>query len=221
MDVQRYDIIDAVEDACKEVYNFGLFGLKAFYRVSNLEALKSSYDEYTLAKFAQTVEVFQYEHEKIDKNRRKEFYEDLKYNEQNFAYLYSMFEKSRTSTFLIHMKILAKLSVSLIENKSLNYYESALLVNISSLNEVDFISLHKALKKNREISISERCQWGKDDGASLYELIAIKKFINIGIINEDIALYVNNGGEMKLVNFIKNEYSYEILNILDEIVINI
>jgi len=219
MVAQRYDIVDIATDTCKGIYNFSLFCLKAFYRVSNLEDLKSSYDDYALSRFSQTVEVFQYEHVKIDKNRRKEFYEDLKYNEQNLAYLYSMFEKSRTSTFLIHMKILAKLSGTLIENKSLNYYESALLANISSLNELDFIALQKALEKNREIPITEKCIWRKDDGVSLYELIGIKKFINIGIINEDIALYPNNGGEMKSVNFIKNEYSDVILNILDEIAI--
>jgi len=200
---QRYDIVDAAEDACKEVYNFGLFGLKAFYKVTNMEALKTSYDEYALSRFAQTVEIFQYEHENIDWERRKVFYEDLKYNEQNLAYLYSMFERSRSSTFLIHMKILAKLSALLIKNKTLNYFESSLLANINLLNEDDFIIYKKVIKNyiNEQYTITYITE-------KYEEIISLNKFQNIGILSQDgnLTAMGNNKNKYGMI-FRLNKYS--------------
>lgn len=213
MSGQRYDIVDAVEDACKEVYNFGLFGLKAFYKVTNMEALKTSYDEYALSRFSQTVEIFQHEHENIDWERRKEFYEDLKYNEQNLAYLYSMFEKSRSSTFLIHMKILAKLSSSLIENKTLNYFESSLLANINLLNEDDFIIYKKVIKNyiNEQDTITYITE-------KYEEIISLNKFQNIGILSQDGDLTAMGNNENKYgMIFRLNKYSQEFYDTLVEI----
>jgi len=217
MSVQRYDIVDVAEDVSKVGYSIGVFVANAFYQVSGIEDLKNSMDAYMVSRFSQRLEYFTHEHDKLSVDEKKAFYNDLKNNKQNVNYLYEFVEKARTTTFELHARIYAILSARIVKNGELNYYESALLANISSLNEVDFISLQKALEKNSVIPISERCIWGKDDGASLYELIGIKKFINIGIINEDIALLPNGGGEIKSVNFIKNEYSDEILNILNEI----
>jgi len=219
MSVQRYYIVDVAEDVSKVGYSIGVFVANAFYQVSGIEDLKKSMDAYMVSRFSQRLEYFTHEHDKLSVDEKKAFYNDLKNNKQNVNYLYEFVEKARTTTFELHARIYAILSARLVKNGELKYYESALLANISSLNEVDFISLQKALKKNREIPITEKCLWGKDDGASLYELIGIKKFINIGIINEDLAPFVNYGGEMESVSFIKNEYSDEILNILNEIAI--
>lgn len=213
MSGQIYDIVDAAEDACKEVYNFGLFGLKAFYKVTNMEALKTSYDEYALSRFAQTVEIFQYEHESIDWEIRKEFYEDLKYNEQNLAYLYSMFERSRSSTFLIHMKILAKLSALLIKNKTLNYFESSLLANINLLNEDDFIIYKKVIKNyiNEQDTITYITE-------KYEEIISLNKFQNIGILSQDGNLTAMGNNENKYgMIFRLNKYSQEFYDTLVEI----
>lgn len=209
---EKYDIVAAAEIGCKELYNFGLFGLNAFYKVSNLESLKQSFDAYSLSRFSQAIEAFQYEHEKIDREKRKEFYEDLKYNEQNLAYLYSMFEKARTSTFLIHMKILARLSSLLIENKKLNYWQSSLLANINSLTEDDFKYLYN-LQKNKITSplyTNDSCQ-----------VSAINKFIQSGIlsVNESSKTVIGSPDDFNFtINFMLNEFSEELFNLLDLII---
>lgn len=204
MNEQRYDIVDIADEVCKGAYDFAKFGLMAFYKVSNLEALNQSLNAYSISRFSQAIEAFQHEHEKISQEKRKEFYEDLKYNDQNLAYLYSMFEKARTSSFLIHSKILAWLSIYLIENKELNYYQASLLANIDSLNELDFKYFYELLKENNTDNISE-----KDP----IKITVIKKFIQIGILSFNDSIYV--GGNGQTVHFEKNEFSKKLLEILD------
>ncbi|MFW2609773.1 hypothetical protein [Aliarcobacter butzleri] len=209
MSEQRYDIVDIADDICKETYNFGLFGLKAFYKVSNLEALHQSFNAYDISRFSQTIEVFQYEHEKIDEEKRKEFYQDLKYNEQNLAYLYSMFEKARTSSFLIHSKILAWLSTYLVENKELNYYQAAFLANIDTLNELDFKYFYELLKEQPEIK--------RIFTNDTITVTIINKFLQIGVLSKSDK--TNLGGDGKenkySVDFQINEFSKELLEVLD------
>lgn len=212
MSEQRYDIVDAADDICREAYNFALFGLKAFYKVSNLEALKQSFDAYSLSKFSQSVEFFQYEHDKIDDKKRKEFYEDLKYNEQNLAYLYSMFEKARTATFSIHMRILARLSALLIENKRLNYYESSLLSNINTLNEEDFRIFKKVVNEN--ITNDSNIEY---DSKIYDEISSLYKFQNIGILSHAKGSIVVFSGDKWGITFSLNTYSRELHDILVEI----
>ncbi|MCG3663019.1 hypothetical protein [Aliarcobacter butzleri] len=204
MSEQRYDIVDVADDICKESYNFGLFGLKVFYKVSNLEALHQSFNAYAISRFSQTIEVFQHEHEKIDEEKRKEFYKDLKYNEQNLAYLYSMFEKARTSSFLIHSKILAWLSTYLVENKGLNYYQTALLANIDTLNELDFKYFYELLKENNTDNICTE---------NPIKITVIKKFIQIGILSYNESTLI--GGNGQTVFFEKNQFSNELIKLLD------
>ncbi|RBQ28423.1 hypothetical protein [Aliarcobacter vitoriensis] len=141
-------VIDAAEDVCKGAYNFSKFALNVFYRASNLKALKESFDAYQIEKLSQVIEDFQYEHSKIDDDKKREFYEDLKYNKQNLEFLYSLFEKSRKSTYRIHMQLLTYLSSSLVNKKELNYHEKTLLSNINILNDEDLIYFHKILKES-------------------------------------------------------------------------
>lgn len=164
MSGQRYDIIDVAEEMSKGAYNLGYFVLNGFCKVTNLEALKQSYDAYQISRFSQTIEDFQFEHDKLSENEKRDFYKDLKYNEQNLHYLHSLFNKSRESIFLIHMKILSKLSAELIKNKDLNYFQSTLLANINILNEDDItyiaylfhiIKAHKSCSSNgRDMKLS-------------------------------------------------------------------
>lgn len=205
------NITEYLEDFAKELgkegYSIIKAGVKTFYK-SIGELAAYTIDNYMNTRFEIRLEDFAFEQDNLRKDQKEYFYKNIDAKQLNF--LFELLDKARISAYDLHAKILSKIFANLIKNGELNYYESALLANISSLNEVDFIALHKALKKNIEISISERCIWGKDDGASLYELIGIKKFIKIGIINEDAGLYPNISGEMKSVNFIKNEYSDEI-----------
>jgi hypothetical protein len=151
MSIKRYDIIDAAEDACKVGYSISVFSLKAFYKVSNLEALKDSWDEYTISRFSQRLEYFIFEHNKLSIEEKKDFYTDLSNNKQNLNYLYEFIDKSRTTIYDLHAKLLARLSVELIKNGQLNYYESNLLSNINQLNDLDLIKIHNELKdKNLE-----------------------------------------------------------------------
>lgn len=151
MSNQKYDIVDAAEDASKVAYSIGVFSLKAFYQVSNLEALKNSWDAYAISRFSQRLEYFTFEHKKLSTQEKKDFYTDLSRNKQNLNYLYEFIEKSRTTIYDLHAKLLARLSVELIKNGQLNYYESNLLSNISQLNDLDLIKIHDELKdKNLE-----------------------------------------------------------------------
>ena len=70
-------------------------------------------------------------------------------------YLYEFFEKTRTTTYDIHAKLLAKLSVNLIQNNGLNYFESNLLANIDSFNDVDIKRIYEFLKvhENEKIGV--------------------------------------------------------------------
>lgn len=147
-------VIDAAEDVCKGGYNVGLFALNVFYRVSNINALKESFDAYQIEKLSQVIEDFQYEHSKINDENKRKFYEDLKYNKQNLEFLFSLFDKSRKSTYRIHMQLLAYLSSSLVDNKELNYHQKTLLANIDILNDEDLIHFYRVLK-NSGIDINE------------------------------------------------------------------
>lgn len=137
MSEQRYDIIDAAEDAAKVGYAVGTFVSRAFYQISNIEALKNGYDAYNIERFAQRLEMFNQEHEKLTIEEKKEFYDELKFNKQNQNYLYDFVEKARTTTYEIHSQIYAVLSKRLVKNKGLNYYEDLILSNLYLLNEED------------------------------------------------------------------------------------
>ncbi|RXJ99510.1 hypothetical protein CRU98_05645 [Arcobacter sp. CECT 8986] len=147
MSETKYDIIDAAEDAAKVGYSVGVFACKFFYQVSNVEALKNGMDAYMLSRFSQRLEYFTHEHSKLKDEQKKSFYDDLSSNTQNLNYLYDFIEKSRTTVNDLHAKLLARLSVELVKNKKLDYYEMTLLSNIHMLNDLDLIKIHKELSK--------------------------------------------------------------------------
>lgn len=141
MSKQRYDVIDAAEDASKVGYSVVVFAKKAFYQVSGIKTLRNSMDAYMLSRFSQRLEYFVHEHETLTYKEKKEFYDDLKNNKQNVNYLYEFVEKARTTTFDIHARIYAVISAKLIKNKTLSYFENDLLSNLHLFNEEDIIHL--------------------------------------------------------------------------------
>jgi hypothetical protein len=152
MSEQKYDIVIAADDAAKVGYSVGVFATKFFYQVSGIEGLKNSMDSYMISRFSQRLEYFIHEHEKLTDEEKKDFYDELSSNKQNVNYLYEFIEKARTTTYDIHAKLLARLSVELIKNRGLNYYESNLLSNINQLNDIDLIKFYNELKGKDLIS---------------------------------------------------------------------
>lgn len=224
MSEQIYNIVDATEDSAKVGYSFMVFGLKYFYQVSSVGALKNSYDAYALSRFSQTIETFQFNHEQLNIEERKSFYEDLEYNEQNLHYLYSLFDKARTSTYLLHMKILARLSANLIKNKTLSYFEQNLLNDINTLNNKDILYIHRFLKNNNESlnDIQDKTTI-KNSKMIVFKIntheenMVFEKCLKIGIISiENSFGFANNNSPLykdKGCYFTKNSFEfYEILN---------
>lgn len=141
----KYDIIDIAEEIARESYNIGVFACKFFYKVSNLESLKNSMDDYVVNRFSQRLECFAHEHSKISDKEKKEFYDDLVTNDKNLNYLYEFIENARTTTYELQAKFLARLSVELIRNKTLKYQEAELINIVSQLNDIDFLSIKNNL----------------------------------------------------------------------------
>lgn len=152
MSEQKYDIVSAADDAAKVGYSVGVFATKFFYQVSGIEGLKNSMDSYMISRFSQRLEYFIHEHEKLTDKEKFFFYDELSSNKQNVNYLYEFIEKARTTTHDIHAKLLDRLSVELIKNRGLNYYESNLLSNINQLNDIDLIKFYNELKGKDLIS---------------------------------------------------------------------
>lgn len=185
MSKQRYDIIDAVEDAAKVSYSVGAFAAKFFYQASNLSALKNGMDSYIHERFIQRLEYFTFEHDKLSDYEKKIFYEDLISNKQNMNYLYEFVEKARTSSYDIHAKILARLSVELIKNGELNYHESNLLANISLFNNDDFKTYYEVVKNHINVKEYKEFGWDTRDDKSSYQVHSLRKFISLGFFDPD------------------------------------
>lgn len=203
MNKNKYDIIEVAEDLAKTGYSIGSFACKYFYKVSSLEVLNDSMDAYKLSRFKQRLEYFTHEHENISNKEKEDFYSDLKNNTQNLDYLYEFIEKTRTSTYDIHAKILSKLSVSLIKRKGLNYYESSLVSNLSTLNEDDFLIFYFAVLNNKTLTFELQ------DNKTNTDIIAMTKFANIGFLNKK--------EDTKYIKFIPTHYVEVFHNILEEI----
>ncbi len=137
MSKQKYDIVDVAEEIVGFGYSVSVFACKYFYQVSNLEALSNSMDAYIADRFKQRLEYFVFEHKQLTDKEKKDFYQDLSSNKQNLNYLYDFIEKARTTTYEYHVEILAKLSVKLIKNKGLNYYDDVILSYLNNFNDED------------------------------------------------------------------------------------
>ncbi len=223
MSKQRYDIVDAAEDASKVGYSIGVFAAKAFYQVSGVEVLKNSMDAYMVSRFSQRLNYFIHEHENITEDEKKDFYSDLINNKQNLNYLYEIVEKARTTTHELHAKILAVLSCELIKNKGFNFYESSLVANLHTLTYDDLVTYEKVI---RETHVERLSKPNNGIYGSVLTLttpdyrsyISIQKFLNIGMLSypEDVSKlqFEKTNSFRKSMDFVVNDYSLKLMLIL-------
>lgn len=218
----QYDIVEVVEDIAKLGYSVSVFGAKLFYGVSNLENLKKAMNVFVAERFSQRLEYFVYEHDNLVKRVKEDFYNDLKNNSQNLNYLYEFIEKTRTTAYDIHAKLLARLSVNLIQNGKLNYLEESLLLNLNILTNDDILKIHRELKSCDIIKKRYKFQILTHKDYYLYQ-----KCQQLGIFTHYTkpAISVANGNQsvalaeqvIKDKEFLINEYTNDFFQVLDEI----
>lgn len=150
---------------------------------------------------------FVHEEKELNDEKNSKFYENI--SSDNINILFDLLEKARLSTYDLHAKILAKLYGKLLQNGKLDYYEHALLANINSLSDLDFIYFYDLIKNKPNSPLIT------DDD---YEYIAINKFIQIGILSTTgITYFGSNNNEKVPINFQTNcfsEYLFEVLNLI-------
>ncbi|QCD44867.1 hypothetical protein [Campylobacter mucosalis] len=127
--------VEVVEIVVKECIPLAKALVCTLYK-SETDLLLYGIDKYTYERFKIRIDDFAYEEKKLSEEKKKSFYEEI--DRKNMNILVDLFEKARISTYDLHAKILAKLYSNLIQNSKLNYYEHALLANISSLSDLDF-----------------------------------------------------------------------------------
>lgn len=148
---------------------------------------------------------FIYEEERLSDTSKKKFYEDI--DNKNINIIFDLLEKARTTTYDLHAKILANLYGGLLQNGKLDYYEHALLANINSLSDLDFMYFHNLIKNKPESPLITN-----DD----CEYIAINKFIQIGILSKSGLTYLGSDESGKLpIDFQINDFSENLFKTLD------
>jgi hypothetical protein len=209
-------IENAIEEAAKVGYATGKFAITYFWHSSNLANLKKGFDVFVTERLEQRLEEFALAQKDVTKEQKKEFYEDLKYNQQNLNFLYEFVEKTRVTSFELHVKILAALSVEFIANKDLNYYQICLLTNVNTFNEIDFQKLYEVLDEKYKSNENKKdtCTHTKDP----QKVIALNKFINAGVLSQSKMTNLGNLEDKGMpVDFAINEFSKELYEILDDI----
>ena len=216
-------LIDIVEDMAEESYHIGKFACRFFYRVSNLESLKTSMDEYMINRFSHRLEYFAYEHSKISNQEKEKFYKDLSSNQRNQNYLYEFIESTRTATYELQAKFLARLSVELIRNQTLQYQETELIGIVSQLNDIDFISI----KNNLVLPKNER-ESGYFTIVETEDYYTYRKCIKLQIFDEMTKdNFRLNGLPLPSSDYENNKFSryavhnhitYDFIKILDDII---
>ncbi len=202
-------LITFTEELAKEGYSIVKASVNTFFK-SSADIVLIARDSYINTRFNIRLEDFAYEQENIGYEQKKFFYENI--DNKKLNYLFELLDISRTSVYDLHAKILAKLYTSLIINGGLNYYESSLLSNIKTLTEEDFVYLHKLLKTNQTSPLytNDSCQ-----------VSAINKFIQIGVLSvseSGKSVFGTPTGYDFSVNFMLNDFSQELLNILNLII---
>lgn len=206
---QKYNIVDAAEDAAKFGYSVGVFGAKLFYQVSGLDTLGNAMDSFVAERFRQRLEYFTHEHDKISDKEKKTFYDNLKNNPQNLNYLYEFIEKARMTTYELHAKLLARLSVELVKNNGLTYFDSSLLSNLDTLNDEDILFFFKVAQsgvRHKRLLLAENIfiDMGK-------EKLILNKYEKLNLI-EDLEVQ-ERGAE-----FHCNELTEKLLYFIKEII---
>ncbi|MGH1600823.1 hypothetical protein [Campylobacter majalis] len=194
---------EVVEIVAKKGYPLAKALVCTLYK-SKTDLLLYGIDKFTNERFKIRIKYFAHEEKELSEEKKKYFYEKI--NERNMSILVDLLEKARISTYDLHAKILAKLYSNLIQNDKLNYYEHALLANISSLSDLDFTYFYNLIKNkpNSPLITQDDCEY-----------IAINKFIQIGILSRSgITHFGADNGKKVPIDFEINNFSKALFNML-------
>lgn len=213
--------IAIIEDITEEGMSITKAGVKTLFKAYGGGLLPYAKDSYFNARFKIRLEEFANKEEMLDETTKKNFYENIDYKRLN--YLFELFDKTRSTSFDIHAKILSSLYFNLLKTGDLNYFEVLLISNIITMHEDDFKILYEILK-NSQVD-------GKFYGTPVEytveippEEVAIMKFMNLGIFferKEKGSLIVNSASNQekfpRKIDFVLGEYSKDLFHILDDI----
>ena len=195
---------EIVELASKEGCALTTAAVSTLYK-SKVELASHFMHRFMDERFKIRLKDFIYEEERLSDTSKKKFYEDIDNN--NINIIFDLLEKARTTTYDLHAKILAKLYSRLLQNGKLDYYEHALLANINSLSDLDFMYFYNLVKNKPKgpLTTNDDCEY-----------IAINKFIQIGILSKSGLTYLGSDENGKLpIDFQINDFSKNLFKTLD------
>ena len=193
-----------VELASKEGYALIKAAVSTLHK-SKVEVASHFMHRFMDERFKIRLNDFTYEEERLSDTSKKKFYEDI--DNKNINIIFDLLEKARTTTYDLHAKILAKLYSRLLQNGKLDYYEHALLANINSLSDLDFMYFYNLVKNKPKSPLMTN-----DD----CEYIAINKFIQIGILSKSGLTHLGSDENGKLpIDFQINDFSENLFKTLD------
>lgn len=204
------------EELGKEGYSIVKASVNTFYKAKG-ELAVLTINNYINTRFEIRLEDFAYEQEKLTKEQKEKFYQDIDYKQLNF--LFELFDKARTSTYDLHAKILAKLYGNLILNGKLNYHESTFLANINIMNDEDLIKFYELLNeffihKGIDIDIAiMKQEILKFETKTYMDINIFDKLLRTGLIVDtnlgkgaDLALYSGSSKDFYIYSFTKDMY---------------
>lgn len=198
---------EIVELASKDSYALIIAAAHTFYK-SKAGPVSHFMHRFMDERFKIRLQDFIDEEERLSNESKRKFYEDI--DNKNINIIFDLLEKARTTTYDLHAKILAKLYGRLFQNGKLDYYEHALLANINSLSDLDFIYFYNLVKNKPKSPLITN-----DD----CEYIAINKFIQIGILSKRGLPYIGGNNDDKLpIDFQINNFTKNLFEMLDLIV---
>ncbi len=222
MEDKYYPIMDKpyTELICEEIEDetvaFVKSVAKVFYKAKS-EIVTFSMGTYMNERFIKRIERFEKEEELLSPQQIKTFYDDI--NETKLDILFELLEKTRTSTFDLQAKILAKLYGNYLRKNHLNMHEITLISNINIFNEADFLMYKWVMmryfsykKKSIEINIYSCTD------AVYNSLNSIQKFLNLGFFTYPKAEFGKTiQNTYAFTDFIESDYSKELYEIISEI----
>ncbi len=201
----------------KEIHSIVEASVKTFFK-SKGELATFTINNYMNARFDKRLEDFSYEEEQISDQDKKNFYENINYEKLN--YLFELLNKTRTSTFDLHAKILAKIYSDFLRENFLFYYDKILLSNINNLTDQDFEIFYRIISSRTGIGIHKKYEIENNITTSLVEVSVIEKFIYLGYflrnksgnrLGQNIEMSSNE------ITFILTDAAQRLYNRLDDI----
>lgn len=203
-------ILEEIED---ESLSFVNAAAKTFYKAKG-ELVAFSIGNYMDSRFTKRIERFAKEENLLSPHQIKEFYESI--DETNLDLLFELLDKTRTTTYDLHAKILSKIYRNFLSNKKLTYFETTLLSYINMLNEQDVSIFYVFINSIRHMDKEERIPFKI---ANYEEMNTFQKCIQLGVVKQiDAApLDFTNAPILSNKTVHLTDFTYEFLNILDAI----